>query len=118
MKEDHDFNAAIIKTQDLRDKYGKTELQNDALKVLHYYKDLIALADTGLISSKDAAYLIADTMWYPVVDENPYIDAITGDAGELELPNKHIHGDPAERYKRLSSWIQEEIDNISKANPK
>ena len=57
-------------------------------------------------------------MWYPAVDKNPGLEAITGDAGELELPNGHISGDPAERYKRLSVWIQEEIDIINKAKGK
>lgn len=118
MKEDNDFDSANEKTQALRDKYGRAELPNDALKVLHYYQDLIALAQDGPITSKDAAYLIADTMWYPAVDKHPGLEAITGDAGELELPNGHISGDPAGRYKRLSVWIQEEIDIINKAKGK
>jgi hypothetical protein len=50
-------------------------------------------------------------MRYTVVDKNPGLEAIAGDAGELELPDEHVDGDRAERWARLKTWVQEEINN-------
>ena len=115
MKDTTNYNNAIKSTEALRESYGG-ELKNDAVKVLDYYGELIKLADTNKLTQREACYLIADTMWYTVVDKNPGLEAIAGDAGELELPDEHIDGDRAERWARLKTWIQEEINNLKRAS--
>lgn len=115
MKDTTNYNNAIKSTEALRESYGG-ELKNDAVKVLDYYGELIKLADTNKLTQREACYLIADTMWHTVVDKNPGLEAIAGDAGELELPDEHIDGDRAERWARLKTWIQEEINNLKRAS--
>ena len=112
MKDTTNYNDAIKSTEALRESFG-AELKNDAIKVLDYYGELIKLADTNKLTQREACYLIADTMWYTVVDKNPGLEAIAGDAGELELPDEHVDGDRAERWARLKTWIQEEINDLN-----
>ena len=112
MKGTTNYNDAIKSTEALRESFG-AELKNDAIKVLDYFTKLIELADTNKLTQREACYLIADTMWYTVVDKNPGLEAIVGDAGELELPDEHVDGDRAERWARLKTWIQEEINDLN-----
>jgi len=89
MKDSTNYNKATKSTEALRESFG-SELKNDAIKVLDYYNELIKLADTNKLTQREACYLIADTMWYAAVDKTPGLEAIAGDAGELELPDEHV----------------------------
>ena len=115
MNDTTNYNNAIKSTEALRESFG-AELKNDAIKVLDYYSELLNLADINKLTQREACYLIADTMWYTVVDKNPGLEAIAGDAGELELPDEHVDGDRAERWARLKTWVQEESENLNKHN--
>ncbi len=115
MQEDSNkFSSAIKQTEKLRSDFGMENLKNNEATILQYYSKLISMADNKELKNNEAAFLIADTMWYPVVDKNPDLEAIAADAGELELPDSIIDGDPKERWERLKSWILEEKDKISK----
>jgi len=103
-----DFQGAIEKTKSVRDSFTESQLTEDPKSVLEYYAELIDLADKGTITRQEAAYLIADTMWYKSVDSNPDIESIAFDAGELELPEKNVSGNLDERWKRLVVWVNEE----------
>ena len=109
MQEDSNkFQNAIKLTEKLRSDLGMENLKNNEATILKYYSKLISMADNKELKNNEAAFLIADTMWYPVVDKNPDLEAIAADAGELELPDNAIDGDPKERWERLKSWIEEE----------
>ncbi len=109
MQEDSNkFRSAIKLTEKLRSDLGMENIKNDKAIILEYYSKLISMADNKEFKNNEAAFLIADTMWYPVVDKTPSIEAIAADAGELELPDSIIDGDPKERWERLKSWIEEE----------
>ena len=115
MQEDSNkFSSAIKQTEKLRSDLGMEKIKNDEAATLEYYSKLINMAENKELKNNEAAFLIADTMWYPVVDKNPGLGAIAADAGELELPDSIIDGDPKERWERLKSWMQEEKDKISK----
>ncbi len=115
MQEDSNkFQSTIKQTEKIRNDLGMENIKNDEATILKYYSKLISMADNKELKNNEAAFLIADTMWYPVVDKTPELEAIAADAGELELPDSIIDGDPKERWKRLKSWIQEEKDKNSK----
>ncbi|HMS91875.1 MAG TPA: hypothetical protein PJ993_00810 [Candidatus Saccharibacteria bacterium] len=103
-----DFQGAIERSRIVRDRFSETQLAEDPSSVLEYYTELINLADKGTITRQEAAFLIADTMWYKSVDTNPGIESISLDAGELELPDRFEDDELDYRWQRLNTWIEEE----------
>lgn len=112
MSDKQEFKLLLEKTKPLRQSFGD-DLMLNSDKTLQYFSKLIELADTGKIDQRGACYLIADTMWYPSIDKNPCLEAIAADAGSLELPDKLIDGSREERWVRIKSWVQEEINNLN-----
>lgn len=110
MSDKQEFKLLLEKTKPLRQSFGD-DLMLNSDKTLQYFSKLIELADTGKIDQRGACYLIADTMWYPSIDKNPGLEAIVGDAGELELPDEHIDGDRTQRWERLKTWIHDESES-------
>lgn len=108
------FDQAIKATQLIRARYGLDKLKKDPRTVLEYCIEITKLADTGKLTQKEAAYLIAGTMFYESVDSNIDILAVILDAGDLELPDRFIDGDPQARWDRLKLWLQEEISKIKR----
>lgn len=104
------FDPAIKATQLIRARYGLDKLKKDPRTLLEYCIEITKLADTGKLTQKEAAYLIAGTMFYESVDSNIDILAVILDAGDLELPDRFIDGDPQARWDRLKLWLQEELD--------
>ncbi|MEI6170109.1 MAG: hypothetical protein WCP56_03910 [Candidatus Saccharibacteria bacterium] len=104
------FDQAIKATVRIRARYGLDKLKKDPKTVLEYCIEITKLADTGKLTQKEAAYLIAGTMFYESVDSNIDILAVILDAGDLELPDRFIDGDPQARWDRLKLWLQEELD--------
>ncbi len=97
------FKQAIEKTRHLR----APDVQNvNRVALLNYYQNLFKLNQQGEIDKKETAYLIADTMFYEVVDKNQDLLEFTLDAGEQELPDKHISGDPNKRWQELNKEFE------------
>ena len=102
------YNQVLKDTEPIRERYTEKKLTGDPKVVLEYYTELIKLANEGKLTRHEAAFLIANTMWYKSVDTNPGIESISLDAGELELPER-FEGDELEyRWQRLNTWIEEE----------
>jgi hypothetical protein len=108
------FDQAIKATVRIRARYGLDKLKKDPKTVLEYCIEMTKLADTGKLTQKEAAYLIAGTMFYESVDSNIDILAVILDAGDLELPDRFIDGDPQARWDRLKLWLQEEMTKIKR----
>lgn len=96
------FNKAIDSTESLRSKF--INLQNNSSEVIEYWKDIIDLAN---LTRREKAFLIAGTMFYEVVDKNHNLLELALDAGELELPDEHIYGDPEKRWEKLARDIKQ-----------
>lgn len=116
MKDTAEFSDALNKTKQLRESYGDA-LKDNPEKSLEYFAKLIELADNNELYQREACFLIADTMWYPSVNNNPGLEAIATDAGELELPDELIDGKRNDRWARLKAWVKEETDNLKNKKP-
>ncbi len=97
-----DFAKAVKKyyreISEVGDKTIHLHLNNLYLFALKNY-------ETGVIDAKMLAYTIAGTMQFKVTEAANYKEIVTL-AGELELPNKQISGDPEEMLSRLIFLIK------------
>lgn len=100
-----DFNKALEASKAIREIYPKYIIQDSPKLVLEYYQALIKLCDQGGLTRKQACFLIADTMWYNCVRTNHELESVAIDAGHQELPDRHVTGDPNDRWELLKIWI-------------
>lgn len=106
-----DYNKALQASEAIRATYSREKLNKSPSLVVEYYQALIKLSDNGALTPKQACFLIADTIDLESIRRNYDIESIAIDAGLLELPDRHIDGDPAERWKLLKIWIAEMPSN-------
>jgi len=106
-----DYNKALQASEAIRATYTRKKLSKSPSLVVEYYQALIKLSDNGALTPKQACFLIADTIDLESIRRNYDIESIAIDAGLLELPDRHIDGDPAERWKLLKIWIAEMPSN-------
>jgi hypothetical protein len=100
-----DFNKALEASKEIRERYPKYIIQDNAALVLEYYQAIIDLSDNGGLTRKQACFLIADTMWYNCVRSNHELESVAIDAGHQELPDRHVTGDPNDRWELLKIWV-------------
>lgn len=106
-----DYNKALQASEAIRATYSREKLNKSPSLVVEYYQALIKLSDSGALTPKQACFLIADTLDLESIRRNYDIESIAIDAGLLELPDRHINGDPAERWELLKIWIAEMPSN-------
>jgi len=106
-----DYNKALQASEAIRATYSREKLSKCPSLVVEYYQELIKLTEGGTLTPKQACFLIADTIGLNSIKRNYEIEAIAIDAGLLELPDRHIDGDPAERWELLKIWIAEMPSN-------
>lgn len=97
-----------------RKQIAKLSVQDQESAFLDYVVGIIEAKKRGEVSREEAAYAIADTMFLPGVDSNDGLEAIALLAGELELPDGQISGDPEQKWSQLEAWVQEEREARSK----
>lgn len=97
----NDFTKATKKTEQLRSRCIKSGMQRDLKSLLEYYQELIDLEEAQKLTSQETAYLITDTMFFPVVNENQQVEELTLDAGQLELPDSHLSEDRTKLWNEL-----------------
>ena len=102
-----DFNKALEASKAIRDQYPREEIQDTPTLVLEYYQTLIDFCEQGGITRKQACFLIADTMHYNCVRAIGDLESIAIAAGHLELPDRHIVGDPEDQWKFIKIWVLE-----------
>ena len=100
-----DFNNALRASEEIRKRYPRELIKDDPLKVLQYYQELIQMVEDGGLTRKQACFLIADTMTLNSVRFYKPIESIAIDAGCQELPDRHILGNPQERWMILTMWV-------------
>lgn len=73
--------------------------------IIKYWQEIVELNRTGKIDRETACYHIADVMFIKVVENDPILEDLSLEAGELELPKHHISGDVESRWKDLQATI-------------
>lgn len=81
---DRRFNRAIKLSKSLRDSFDKDALYSDPTTLISYYKGLVELAQSKVISELEASFLITDTIWYKIVSYNSDVEAIVVEASQLD----------------------------------
>lgn len=100
-------------------KYPASHIMDDDFKQLRnaiksdkqqlfasYCRKVIAAKGAGTMPLRDAAYSIAATMFIKELDE-PLFEELVALAGELELPEKFVNGDPEKKWQKLVALIAE-----------
>lgn len=89
----------------------KTSKSSAALRrgLIEYWQEVARLAQAGEIDREAACYNIACVMSVPEIANEPSLESIALEAGELELPKEHVSGDAQKRWEAL----QEEIFRLS-----
>ncbi|MBD3329799.1 hypothetical protein GF357_04880 [Candidatus Dojkabacteria bacterium] len=82
-----------------RDTKGRKEL-------LDYYLFLFSGYEKKIISSKELASRIAGALSLDFLEDYTDLNALALEAGELELPDPHITGDPVERFNRFVTKLK------------
>lgn len=71
-----------------------------------YCQKIVTSKNKGEVSLRDAAYAIAGAMMIRELD-SPLFEELTELAGELELPEEHVDGNPEDRWVELVALVDE-----------
>jgi len=74
--------------------------------IVKYWKEIVELSLAGKINRETACYHICSAIIVPIVENDPILENIASDAGELELPKQHISGNAESRWKKLQQVIK------------
>jgi hypothetical protein len=77
-------NRAIRLTQSIRDRYELNDLTNNPGTLISYYAEIVNAQRKSIITEREAAFLIADTVYYKVVSVNSDVEVVVVVASEIE----------------------------------
>lgn len=83
-----------------------TASNNLRREIIKYWQEIVDLSRAGKIDRETACYHIADVMFVSVIGNDPILEELAIDAGELELPKHHISGNAESRWEDLQKTIK------------
>lgn len=102
-----DFQKTHSVIINLRDQFIALKPTDKPAGFIDYCQQVIKLAEGGTLSHREAGYAIADLMFDKTVSSEPGLEAITLLAGNIELPDDVISGDPDKEWDKLKKWVDE-----------
>jgi hypothetical protein len=101
------YQKALKSVRHLQEEYKRTDRSMKPSAFIDYCENIFTLVDLGRIDRREAGYVIADMRFDDAVSSNSDLEAIALQAGNLELPDDTISGEPTEEWDKLRQWVEE-----------